>query len=140
MSPGRPRLKERKKAMAKKYLSMDEILGAQDTEYRDVEVPGWGGTVRIGSLDAGTMIRFTEENEDPKLKKTASLRLIVASLVDGDGNRIGTETGVEAMKKKDMRSVNMLAEQILELNGFGKKEKDGKKVSSETGTDASLSV
>lgn len=105
----------------KKYLSFDEIIAADDTEYCEVDV--WGGTLRFGTLDAGTMLEFVSKNEGPE-KKTAGLRLLVDSLVDADGNRIGRKEMVEALKKKNASVINKLCDRILELNGFGSKRFD----------------
>lgn len=104
----------------KKFLSLDEMLDANDIQFIEVDTPEWGGTVRLGSLTAGEMLTFIETSEGPA-KANAGLRLIVRSLVDAEGNRLGTDKHLEAFKKKDAKVVNRLVKAILTLNGMDAK-------------------
>jgi len=104
-----------------KFLSIDEMLSTDDVTY--LEYPVWGGKIRLGTLDAGTMLDFMEQNEGPG-KKTAGIRLIIKSLVDKDGNRIGNMSMMEGFKKKNASVLNAIVDAILTLNGLGKKGLD----------------
>ena len=97
------------------FGSMDEILDVDDVRY--AIVPAWGKRVRIGSLSAGDMLDFVESNEGPA-KRTAGLRLIIQSLVDKDGKRIGDIKKLDQLKKKDADITNKLVGHILKLNGM----------------------
>ena len=106
------------------YLSLTELLDAQDIEYADVIVPkigknGADGKLRIGSLTADDMMEWLEANEGPA-KKTAALRLIMKSLVDKDGNRIGTDSGLVNLAKRNTKTINLILNEILKLNDLGK--------------------
>ena len=109
----------------KKYLSADEMLDAKDIEYAEVEA--FGGIVRIGSIDAGQMIEFTEGNKGPA-KRNAGLRMIIQSLVDGEGNRIGDMKDLDRWKKRSQKTCNKIVKAALELNGLNettiKKKRD----------------
>lgn len=123
-----------------KFLSVDEIVSASDIQYTEIDVPEWKGSVRFGSLDAGELIDFIEANDGPS-KRNAGLRLLIKSLVDEDGNRIGTDKHLEAFKKKSARVCSRLVDDILKLNGLDAKGKDvAKNVSGEADTDASPTV
>ena len=41
-----------------KYLTRDQILNADDMAYEDVEVPEWGGTVRVKTMSAAEKDAF----------------------------------------------------------------------------------
>lgn len=97
-------------------LSIEDILKAEDTAY--ATVPAWGSYVRLGSLDAGTMLDFIERNDGPG-KKTAGIRILIQSLVDENGNRIGKPEMIEAFKKKNAKVINELVDHIMVLNGLG---------------------
>lgn len=120
------------------FLSIDEVLSADDVKYLEYVVPEWSTKpIRLGSLSAGDLIEFVEANEGPA-KKTAGLRLIIKSLVDGNGHRIGKDSHLDAFKNKDARVCNRLAEVILELNGLGEKaQAAAKNASGEAATAAS---
>ena len=44
----------------KKVLTVEEMMAADDIEYAEVEA--FDGVVRIGSIDAGSMIEFVAPN------------------------------------------------------------------------------
>jgi hypothetical protein len=106
------------------FLSVDEMLSSADVEY--ASVPAWNksdgtpGNVRIGSLTAGDMIDFVQANEGPA-KATAGIRLIIKSLVDKNGVRVGDIKQMDAFKKKNSKITNSVVEAILKLNGLDKK-------------------
>lgn len=106
--------------VAKKILTVAEMLDAKDIEYAEVEA--FGGLVRLGSLEAGQMIEFQEANEGPA-KRTAGLRMIIQSLVDEDGNRIGDMKTLEQWKRRSQRTCNRIVEAVLKLNGIGETAK-----------------
>src|SRR5687768_14612539 len=87
-----------------KVLSLDEMLQAEDVQYATVVIPEWKGSIRIGSLSAGEVLDFIEMTEGPA-KKNAGFRLISRSLVDAEGKRIGSDSKIEAFRKKDSRVV-----------------------------------
>lgn len=109
-----------------KLLSLDDMLSAEDIQYVEVPTPEWGGKVRLGSLSAGEMMTFIETSEGPE-RQTSGLRLIVRSLVDADGNRIGSDKYLESFKKKDAKVINRLVKAILELNGMDVKAQAAEK-------------
>lgn len=98
-----------------KFLGVDEMLSADDVQYAVVDA--WGGKVRIGSLTASDMIEFVETNDTPA-KKTAGLRLIIKSLVDARGSRIGDMKHLEALGKKNHTVTNRIIAEVLKLNGL----------------------
>jgi hypothetical protein len=100
----------------RRSLSVEEMMAAKDIEYDEIEA--FGGIVRIGSIDSGEMITFMERNEGPA-KRTAGLRLIISSLVDDDGNRIGKDEHLQFWMKRSQKTCNRIVEAIMRLNGLG---------------------
>lgn len=115
-------------------LGIDQIKDADDTIYETLEVPEWKGAIRLGTLDAGTMIEHVRQNEGPA-KFTAGIRMIVESLVDGDGRRIGKPEHQQILMKKNAVVTNRIADAILRLNGWGKRSLDYASRFKEAGTD-----
>ena len=104
----------------KKILNVEEMMAADDIEYAEVEA--FGGLVRIGSIDAGDMIEFVESNEGPA-KRTAGLRMIIKSLVDAEGTRIGKPEDLQRWMRRSQKTCNSLVDAILKLNGLDKAAK-----------------
>lgn len=102
-----------------KFLSMDEMIAAEDIEYAVVD--GWGGKIRLASLTADDLIEWTETNEGPA-KKTAGLRLVIKSIVDAKGVRIGKPEHLEALRKKGHATCERLLKEVLQLNGMSVKQ------------------
>ena len=102
---------------------MDEFLGKNDIEYAEVPVGVNGDVVRIGSLTAGDMIEWAEANEG-EAKRTAGLRLIVKSLVDEQGNRIGKDSDIPRLRGKSQKWTQAIVKEILKHNGLEPKAQE----------------
>jgi hypothetical protein len=108
----------------KVFETMDEILAAPDVEYAVIE--GWNGSIRIGSLSAGDMIEWSEANEG-EAKRTAGLRLIVKSIVNSKGERIGNDKHIPMLRAKSHKVTEKIVREILRLNGMNTKVDEPKK-------------
>lgn len=107
-----------------KILTADEIIAADDDNYNVVEVPEWGGSIRIRGLTAGEAINFQQQISNSKAKNEVLVRMVAMVAVDEEGNRIfkGKEQ-LEALKKKNIRPFLRIQDAFLEMNGLGD-EKD----------------
>lgn len=99
----------------KKILTADDIFEVKDTRFIEIDVPEWNGVLRVAALSAGEMIDFVESNEGPA-RRTAGIRLIIASLVDEAGNRVGDPKMIEKFRKKDTRVMNRVVDELMKLN------------------------
>jgi hypothetical protein len=108
------------------YGSVEEMLadGAADVEYAWIEglKPG-GKEIRIGSVSAEDWMVWIESNDGPA-KRTAGLRLIIKSLVDDDGKRIGSDKDLATLKQVRHSVTERILREIIKLNGINVK-KDG---------------
>lgn len=105
-------------------LSLDDILGVEDVEYREVPVKNWPkvgqtGIVRLATCSAEDLIEWSEDNE--KDRKTAGLRLLAKSMVDKDGRRFVSVPGVvdrllASLSKRSSAAINTLVTEALDLN------------------------
>lgn len=101
----------------KKVLSAADILEASDIVREEVDVPEWGGTVILQSLSGEEVTRFIQNTEDGD-RKDSSLRILVMSAVDEEGNKLFTEEAIKELRKKSFRAVMRLQEKALEINGM----------------------
>ena len=118
-----------------KVLSMEDIATADDVEY--AKIPGFksGQVFAIGSLTAGDLIEWSEANEG-EAKRTAGLRLICKSLVDGipgedqgaTGKRIATDSkNIQVFRTKSHKVTERIVKEILNLNGMNLKVEEAAK-------------
>lgn len=103
------------------YLSKQQILEAQDRSFEDVEVPEWGGTVRIGTMTAAQRDRyevlFAQARKDGAATSQSIRALLVAAcLVDEAGEQVFTMDEVEALGKKSGAALNRVFLRALDLN------------------------
>lgn len=109
---------------AEKVLSMADIEASSDVEYKKVAGFKPGQVFVIRSLSAGDLIEWSEANEG-EAKRTAGLRLIVKSLVDGvpgengaTGANIATDKHIGVFRQKSHKTTERLVKEILALNGI----------------------
>lgn len=108
-----------------KVLNMSDIAAAEDIEYARIPAFKPGDVFVIQSLSAGDLIEWSEANEG-EAKRTAGLRLIVKSLVDGEpgvddgatGQRIADDTHIAVFRKKSHKVTERIVKEILKLNGM----------------------
>ncbi len=101
---------------AERFLTPADIESKDDTTYDVIDVPEWGGKIRVGTLNASDLIEYVEANN--KDRRTAAARLIAKSMVDGDGKRIGTTRFVETLQTKNAAVLTRITSQIIKLNGL----------------------
>lgn len=105
----------------KKFLTAQDILDADDMAVVEVDVPEWGGTIRLRPMSAEEVIAFNEENKDAN-KKHAALRVTAACAVDEAGNRLFTSKQMESLAKKSLAAFMRIQKVAMRINGLDDKE------------------
>lgn len=108
------------------YLSADAILGADDLGVEDVDVPEWGGTVRVRGMSGTERDRFEAGMlaENMKVSKDKALtnyraRLAAATLIDADGKRLfRSDAEVKRLGEKSAQALTRIAEVASRLSGL----------------------
>src|SRR3546814_3219346 len=120
-------------------LGKQQINAAVDRKWEDVEVPEWGGEVRLmelsaadrGYIEAGSVVA---NGQNPQLKfeslKVYREKLVGMSMVDENFERLYTNKDIAAgeLGKKDGAVIERLAAKVQELSGMGRfaqKEAEG---------------
>jgi len=103
-------------------LSKDAILAAVDIKSEDVDVPEWGGTVRVRTMtglerDAmGAALVGTDGK--PDMDRYSTL-LLASSIVGEDGAQLFTVNDVTALGAKSARALDRVLVAANRLNAFG---------------------
>jgi hypothetical protein len=109
-------------------LSRDDILKADDLRTVDVEVPEWGGTVRLKMLTAAERDRFEASTVEVRgNQQKANLynlraRLVSLCAVDEQGRRLFSKEDVTQLGEKSAAALARLFNRASEINGLSDAE------------------
>ena len=108
----------------KKILTRDEILTASDYETKVVEIPEWGGSVRLRTMTGKARDEFEAEVSSKTIGGNVDVRGIKAYLlsrviVDEKDELMFTPEDVEALNSKAAGPLNSLFEIASRMNGIG---------------------
>ena len=127
-------------------LTRDQILAADDLETREVEVPEWGGSVRVKSLSGRerdaweASLRATRGNKTTADTSNIRAKLVARALVGDDGQRLFSDRDIAALGDKSALALDRLFDVIAEMSGLSNKaDEDAEKNSPDDQSDSSTS-
>jgi hypothetical protein len=109
------------------FVTREQLLAPMKRIYKEIEIEGLG-KVRIRNISEAERARMEAPNYTKKgtlnLEKLgdARCRLIVAAVVDVDGNPILTNSDVQHLRANDSRIINELSEAIGEHCGISQQD------------------
>lgn len=112
------------------FLSRDEILNAPDLAIEVVEIPEWGGAIRVRGLNGEERDRFEASVVQIDGKKTKMnmsnmrARLVALTAVDEQGKRLFKFSDVEALGKKNAAALDRIFDKAMELSGMREEDID----------------
>lgn len=102
-------------------LNKQQVLSANDrTAYHDVEVPEWGGTVRVGTMSIADReeIEIQAQKKGPESLKNLRLRFLVYSLVDENGDKLFSLGDMQKLETKSAKIIDKLFSISQAINGI----------------------
>lgn len=109
-------------------LTREEILQAQDIEYEVVEVPEWGGEVRVRAMTAAerdafeaSILRQTKSGVQVEMVNLRA-RLCAMTIVDEDGKRIFGDSDIAELGKKSAAALQRVFDAAMRLSKFGNED------------------
>ena len=106
-------------------LSRDTILGADDRRTEDVEVPEWGGTVRVRGLSGterdayeASIVRLKDDGSQTFTLQNARARLVALCACDEDGERIFTDKDVNELGRKSAVALERVFDAARRVSGL----------------------
>ncbi len=123
-------LKNQKRANANNriggdMLKRDDILKAQDLRSIDIDVPEWGGSVKIQTMTgAARQIFQNSVNKKSGVPDNMMERLIIATVIDDNGEPLFIPSDIPALAKKSAVALTRVFEAAAELNGLTAKAVD----------------
>jgi hypothetical protein len=110
------------------YLTKEQILQATDVDVEEIEVPEWGGVVRVCGLDAQYVQRLIQSgfidarSGNADIGKLDLIELAARSLVDEKGEALLTRNEAKTLGKKSFAPLMRVATKALQLTGFAADE------------------
>jgi hypothetical protein len=107
-----------------KMLGRDEILGVVDLRFANVEVPEWGGTVRVRGLTGAERDAYEASAvtvvDGKRTMNVRNLRakLIVMAAVDSTGHPMFTEEDVQRLGAKSGIALERVFDTVRHLSGM----------------------
>jgi len=102
-------------------LGKNDILKADDLVFKDVEVPEWGGTVRVSVMSGVCRDRWETDlyvgREETNMENLRA-RLAALTIVNKSGNLIFTVEDIEALGKKSATALSRVFEAARSLNAL----------------------
>jgi hypothetical protein len=106
-------------------LSREQILTASDIRTEDVEVPEWGGSVRVRALtgverDAyeTTIVNIRSDGSKVMNLRNLRARLVAVSCVDEDGNRLFTDADAMELGNRSASALERVFDVAQKLSGL----------------------
>ena len=109
-------------------LSRDDILNVDDKVFEDIEVPEWGGEVRVRGMSGAQRDDYEasilqQNGSDRKVNlANARAKLVARCLVDADGRLLFTADDVRALGRKSARALERVFDKARELSGMTEKD------------------
>ena len=109
-------------------LNRDKIIAAKDLETEQVEVPEWGGSVLVRTMNGTERDAFEAsfyvgrgKNREQNLENLRA-RLVALVVVDEAGERVFTDEDTAALGQKSVKALDRIFEVAQRLNGIGPKD------------------
>ncbi|WP_321919308.1 hypothetical protein [Paraburkholderia tropica] len=102
-------------------LNREQILGAVDVKTEDVDVPEWGGTVRIAVMSGVARDALQASVVDNKSPSRFEAALVAATAVDESGALLFSADDVATLQAKNATVLTRVAAVAMALNNIGKK-------------------
>jgi hypothetical protein len=102
-------------------LTREAILEADDRQFRDVEVPEWGGTVRVATMTGRARDRYEAGLYQDQGKETTydnlRARFLSHCVVNEAGDLIFSVGDLEALGQKSSAALDRVFKVASDLNG-----------------------
>lgn len=115
----------------KTFLDRDAIINASDAAFEEIEVPEWGGWVRVKALSGAERDWFEASVSGDKRGKDARMnlknvraRLVSMCVVDEQGKRVFKGNDIEALGHKNAAALDRIFDVAMRLAGLRQEDID----------------
>ncbi len=119
---------EKAAALARTFLDRATILAAPDVQTEELHVPEWGGWLRVRGLTGKerdafeTSITVGRGKNQEINTRNARAKLVVRCVVDDQGNKVSSETDVNALGEKSAAALQRVFDLCRKLSGLSEED------------------
>lgn len=123
-------------------LTKEQIWAADDLKWEDVQVPEWGGAVRVKTLTGAERDQYEADSvkmEGNRRKMVGNLRarLVALCVINEDGTPMFTRADVMKLGQKSAPALDRVFEVAARLNAMSDEDMDDLAGNSESGQNES---
>ncbi|MEO5331317.1 MAG: hypothetical protein H7839_04785 [Magnetococcus sp. YQC-5] len=102
-------------------LGRQQILDVQDLQTVDVDVPEWGGTVRLRMMSGTEREEMDAFFRTPPEERVAGSRVMLVALcaVDESGGRLFSVADLQPLSTKSGSALDLLSTAAMKMNKLG---------------------
>ena len=104
-------------------LTKEQILASDDHEYRDIDVPEWGGTVRVAVMSGWARDRYeamlSRNQGKEELVDNLRARFLSFCLIDENGELVFTPEDILQLGQKSSKALSRIFDAASALNNTG---------------------
>jgi len=116
-------------------LTKEDILGLQDIQVKEIDVPEWDSTVFIRQLSRGqadgyfrrrfNKSELTQRGRDQQFESEVTLFghdswLVAQGVCDADGKRLFSDADVKKLEEKNADVIGFIAVEIVKFSGMSR--------------------
>ena len=112
-------------------LSKDQILEANDLVSEEVQVPEWGGSVKVRTMTGAdrdafeqSMVSIGDDGSRRPEMSNMRAKLVALTLVDDSGNLLFSAADMPMLAKKSAAALERVFDAAQRINGLGVKAED----------------
>jgi hypothetical protein len=110
------------------FLTRDQILTVPDIVTEEVNIPQWGGSVRVRSMQQRGRFEFThmdrKGNNYAEAVTMMRARLVALAVVDHEGKRLFSDADVDTLNQKNPAAIETIFKVAMRLSGFTREDVD----------------
>ena len=99
-------------------LDKSAIFAAIDAKTEDVEVPEWGGSVRVKAMtgeERDEWLAMVKDKDGKPIEQKSMAKLVMMSVVDGNNQRIFGHGDLDMLNKKSAAILDRIGKVALKL-------------------------
>lgn len=97
-------------------LNKHQIFASNDLKESFVDMPEWGGKVKIKALSVQEQLDYDAFLVTKPKEIEMALHLIIMACVDNNNNKLFNEKDIDSLKQKNSQNLFKLVNEILKLN------------------------